>query len=73
MKIAAPTAIPSAQNDVLAKQLKRQQQQFDTLRGKVQAMVTTLQSHTAQATSSVRQGNPSFGMAASTTEAQLQA
>ena len=30
--------------------------------GKVQAMVTTLQSHNAQATSSFRQGNPSFGM-----------
>ena len=30
--------------------------------GKVQAMVTTLQSHNAHATSSFRQGNPSFGM-----------
>ena len=30
--------------------------------GKVQAMVTTLQSHNAQATSSFCQGNPSFGM-----------
>ena len=30
--------------------------------GKVQAMVTTLQSHTAQTTSSFRQGSPSFGM-----------
>ena len=30
--------------------------------GKVQAMVTTLQSQNAQATSSFCQGNPSFGM-----------
>ena len=60
VKIATATAISFAQNDALAKQLKRQQQQFDTLMGKVQAMVTTLQSHTAQATSSFRQGNPSF-------------
>ena len=51
VKIPAATASPSSQNDALAKQLKRQQQQFDTLMGKVQAMVTTLQSHTAQATS----------------------
>ena len=62
VKIAAATAISSTQNDALAKQLKRQQQHFDTLLGKVQAMVTTLQSYTAQATSSFRQGNPSFGM-----------
>ena len=62
VKIAAATAIPSAQNDALAKQLKRQQQQFDTLMGKVKAMVTILQSHTAQATSSFRQKNPSFAM-----------
>ena len=62
MKIAAATAISAAQNDAFAKQLKRQQQQFDTLMGKVQAMVTTLQSHNAQATTSFRQGNPSFGI-----------
>ena len=30
--------------------------------GKVQAMIPTLKSHTAQATSAFRQGNPSFGM-----------
>ena len=30
--------------------------------GKMQAMVTTLQSQNAQATSSFRQGNPSFGI-----------
>ena len=61
LKIAAAT-ISSTQNDALAKQLKRQQQQFDTLMGKVQSMITTLQSHTAQATSTFRQENPSFGM-----------
>ena len=62
VKIAAATAISSAKNDAFAKQLKRQQQQFDTLIGKVKAMVTSLQSQNAQATSSFRQGNPSFGM-----------
>ena len=62
IKIAAATGISSAKNDAFAKQLKRQQQQFDTLFGKVQAMVTTLQSQNAQARSSFRQGNPSFGM-----------
>ena len=46
LNIAAPT-IASIQNDTLAKQLKRQQQQFDTLMGKVQSMIATLQSHTA--------------------------
>ena len=40
VKIAVATAISSTQNDALAKQLKRQQQQFDTLMGKVQTMVT---------------------------------
>ena len=62
VKIAAATAISSAQNNAFTKQLKRQQQQFNTLMGKVQAMVTTVQAHNAQATSSFRQGNPSFGM-----------
>ena len=62
VKIAAATTISSAKDDAFAKQLKRQQQQFDTLMGKVQAMVTTLQSQNPQATSSFRQGNPSFGM-----------
>ena len=61
LKIAAAT-IFSTPNDAFAKQLKRQQQQFDTLMGKVQSMITTLQTHTAQATSTFRQGNPSFGM-----------
>ena len=59
---AAVATIPSTQNDALAKQLKRQQQQFDTLMGKMQSMVATLQSENAQATTTFRQGNPSFGM-----------
>ena len=61
LKIAAAT-ISSTTNDALAKQSKRQQQQFDTLMGKVQTMITTVQTHTAQASSPFRQGNPSFGM-----------
>ena len=61
LKIAAAT-ISSNQNDALAKQLKRQQHQFDTLMGKVQSMIATLQSHTAQASSTFSQGNPSFAM-----------
>ena len=61
LKIAAAT-ISSTQSDALAKQLKRQQQQFDTLMGKMQSMIATLQSHTTQALSTFRQGNPSFGM-----------
>ena len=47
---------PSFYNDAFAKQLRKQQQQFDALMGKVQAMVTTLQSHNAQATSSFHKG-----------------
>ena len=61
MKIAAAT-ISSTPNDAFAKQLKRQQQQFDTLMGKVQSVITTLQTHTAQAPSTFRQGNPTFGI-----------
>ena len=60
LKIVAATISPTP-NDALAKQLKRQQQQFDTLMGKVQ-LITTLQTHTVQTTSTFRQGNPSFGM-----------
>ena len=41
---------------------KRQQQQFDTLMGKVQSMITTLQTHTAQDLSTFRQGNTYFGI-----------
>ena len=59
LNMAAAT-ISSTPNDAFAKQLKRQQQQFDTLMGKVQSMITTLQTHTAQAISTFRQGNPSF-------------
>ena len=58
----AAATISSTPNDAFAKQLKRQQQQFDTLMGKVQSMITTLQTHTAQATSTFQQGNPSFGI-----------
>ena len=58
IKVAAATSTTSSPSysDAFAKQLKKQQQQFDTLMGKVQAMVTTLQSHNAQATSSFCQG-----------------
>ena len=64
VKVAAATTTASSPSygDAFAKQLKKQQQQFDALMGKVQAMVTTLQSHNAQATSSFHQGSPSFGM-----------
>ena len=58
IKVAAATTTASSPsyNDAFAKQLKKQQQQIDALMGKVQAMVTTLQSHNAQATSSFCQG-----------------
>ena len=56
-KVAAAT-ISSTHSDALAKQLKRQQQQFDTLMGKMQSMIATLQSQTTQASSTFRQGNP---------------
>ena len=64
IKVAAATTTTSSPsyNDAFAKQLKKQQQQFDALMGKVQARVTTLQSHNAQAASSSCQGSPSFGM-----------
>ena len=61
--VATTTATPSSTyNDVFAKQLRKQQQQFDALMGKVKAMVTTLQSHNTQATSSFQKGGPSIGM-----------
>ena len=44
LKIAAAT-ISSTPNDAFAKQLKKKQQQFDTLMGKVQSMITTLQTY----------------------------
>ena len=63
VKVAANTTVSSlSYSDAFTKQLKKQQQQFDALMGKVQAMVTTLQSHNAQVTSSFHQGGPSFGM-----------
>ena len=61
LKVAAAT-ISSNQGGALAKQLKRQQQKFDALMGKMQFMITALQSQPVQATSTFRQGNPSFGM-----------
>ena len=61
LKVATAT-IPSTQSDVLAKQLIRLQHQFDTLMGKMQSMIVTLQSQTAQASTTFRQGSPSFGM-----------
>ena len=58
INIAAATTTTSSHSysDTFAKQLKKQQQQFEAIMGKVQAMVTTLQSHNAQATSSFCQG-----------------
>ena len=49
IKIVAATTTTSSlsYNDAFAKQFKKQQQQFDALMGKVQAMVTTVQSHNA--------------------------
>ena len=41
--IAASTDSSPTYSDAFAKQLTKQQQQFDALMGKVQAMVTTLQ------------------------------
>ena len=61
LKVAA-TTISSTQSEALAKQLKRQQQQFETLMGKMQSMVATLQSQNAQASTTFRQENPSLGM-----------
>ena len=64
VKVAAATTTatsPSTYNDVFAKQLRKQQQQFEALMGKVQAMVTTLQSHNAQATSSFQKGALQLG------------
>ena len=56
VKVAAATTTASSPScsDAFAKQLKKQQQQFDALMGEV--MVTTLQSYNTQATSSFCQG-----------------
>ena len=58
INVAAATTTTSSPSysDAFAKQLKKQQQQFDALMGKVQAMVTTLQSHNTQATSPFQWG-----------------
>ena len=59
-KLQAAATIPSTQSYEIIKQLKKQQQQIDTLVGKMKTLVTTLQS--PQASTSFRQGSPSFGM-----------
>ena len=61
---AATTSTPSSltYNEAFSRQLRKQQQQFDTLMSKVQAMVTTLQSHNSQAASTCSKGGPSIGM-----------
>ena len=68
VKVAAATTStpsPPTYNDAFTRQLRQQQQQFDTLMSKVQAMVTTLQSHNAQAASTFNKfnkGGPSTWM-----------
>ena len=42
----------------MTKQFKRQQQQFDTMMGKMKSLVTNLQTQTVQALTSFRQGKP---------------
>ena len=65
VKVAAATtstSSPSPYNEAFSRQLKKQQQQFDALMSKVQAMVNTLQSHNAKAASTFNKGGPSIGM-----------
>ena len=65
VKVAAATtstSTPLAYNEAFSRQLRKQQQQFDTLMSKVQAIVTTLQSHNSQAASTCSKGGPSIGM-----------
>ena len=64
LKVAAATTStpPSTYNEAFSRQLRKQQQQFDTLMSKVQAMVNTLQSHNAKAASTFNKGGPSIGM-----------
>ena len=65
VKVAAATTStpsPSTYNEAFSRQLRKQQQQFDTLMSKVQAKVTTLQSHNAKAASTFNKGGPSIGM-----------
>ena len=45
---AAAATIPSTQSDEMTKQLKKQEQQFDTMMGKMKTLVTTLQTQTAR-------------------------
>ena len=60
---AATTSTPSllTYNDAFSRQLRKQQQQFDTLMSKVQAMVTMLQSHNSQAASTCSTGALQLG------------
>ena len=65
VKVAAATTStpsPSTYNEAFSRQLRKQQQQFDTLMSKVQAMVTTLQSHNAKAASTFNKWGPSIEM-----------
>ena len=65
VKVAAATTStpsPSTYNEAFSRQLRKQQQQFDTLMSKVQAMVTALQSHNAKAASTFNKGGPLVGM-----------
>ena len=41
-KLKAAATIPSNQSDEITKQLKKQQQHFDTIMGKMKTLVTTL-------------------------------
>ena len=61
---AATTSTPSplTYNEAFSRQLRKQQQQFDTLMNKEQAMVNALQSHNSQAASTCSKGGPSVGM-----------
>ena len=53
LKVAAAT-IPSTQSDEITKQLKKKQQHFDTMMGKMKTLITTSQTQTAQASTSFR-------------------
>ena len=56
------TPSPSTYNEAFSRQLKKQQQQFDALMSKIQAIVNTLQSHNAKAASTFNKGGPSIRM-----------
>ena len=61
VKVAAATTStpsPSSYNEAFSRQ---QQQQFDTLMNKVQALVTILQSHNAKAATTFKKGALQWG------------